>query len=338
MKVLLVASKGDFEEDVSKVTGIGRYAREVYNGLVNSGINVSAYPVYDYSSFTSSFLSMIKGMLHNYADYDIIHLLSPKPFFPIRKGKARWITTVHDLFFLKYKESKPTPMMERFYIKSILSSDAIIAVSSLIKEDVERLGYKGKVFVVNPGIGDEFFTAPIKREEKKKIVKLGYIGKLDSERKDVIRGIRIFKKLKDENVIFELWGSYNPNSEVFKEIKKESEDDRRIKIMGPAPNEKLIEIYDSFDALFFPTKEEGFGLSIIEAQARGVPVIVFKNARIPKEVCEYCIKIDDELQSTDEITSFRDKYFQSLRDYASQFSWKNSVKKVINIYNNLIDL
>lgn len=335
MIVLLIAGKDDFNEDVSKVTGIGRYVREVYRGLKKQ-IDVETYPLFDYSSIFSSVNSVIKGIFHDYSGYDIIHLLSPKPFFPLRKGKAKWLTTVHDLFFLKYRESKPSPYMQKVYLKSVLNSDALIVVSSLVKDNVEKLGYKKKIFVVNPGIGEEFFTTPLTRYEKHDIIKLGYIGKLDSERKDVIRGIKVFRKIKEKNVIFELWGSYNPNSEIFKKIKKESKEDPRIKIMRPAPDEKLVEIYDSFDAFFFPTKEKGFGLPIVEAQARGVPVILFKDARISEEVCGNCIKIDEELPPLDYIESFKEKYYDKLRNSASKFSWENSIRKIINIYTNLI--
>ena len=336
VKVLLVASKSDFEEDVSRVTGIGRYAREIYRGLKSSGIDVYTYPIYDYSSFTSSVLSSVKAILHNYADYDIVHLLSPKPFFPLRKGRAKWVTTVHDLFFLKYKESRPSPLMEKLYLRSILGSDSIIAVSSLVKEDVERLGYKGRVYVVNPGIGEEFFTTPRKERKERNVIKIGYIGRLDSERKDVVRGIRAFKKLKEENVVFELWGSYNPSSAIFKEIIKEAKDDPRIRIMGPAPDEKIIEIYDSFDAFFFPTKEEGFGLPIVEAQARGVPVIVFKDARVPPEVCEMCITANDELPDPEYIASFRENNYLKLIEFSSKFTIENQIKKLMIVYSYII--
>ncbi|MFP3130708.1 MAG: glycosyltransferase [Nitrososphaeria archaeon] len=320
---------------MSKVTGIGRYVREVYK-TVKKQIDVDVYPLFDYSSIFSSFSSVIKGIFHNYSDYDIIHLLSSnKPFFPLRKSKAKWITTVHDLFFLKYRESKPLPYMQKVYLKSMLNSDALIVNSSLVKEDVEKLGYKKKIFVINPGIGEEFFTTPLTRYERHDIIKLGYIGKLDSERKDLIRGIKALKKIKEKNVVLELWGSYNPESDIFNEIKKVSEEDPRIRIMGPAADEKLVEIYDSFDALFFPTKEEGFGLPIIEAQARGVPVIVFKDARIPEEVCNYCIRINEDFPEISYIKSFKEKYCDLLRKNASKFTWENFIKDLLIAYNNV---
>ncbi|MBB5254991.1 glycosyltransferase [Sulfurisphaera ohwakuensis] len=331
MKVLLVASKGDFKEDMSKVTGIGRYSREVYNGLSNAGINVTILPLYDYSSLPSSILTTVKGIFHNYSGYDIIHILSPKPLIPIRKGKAKLITTVHDLFFLKYKESEPMPLMKRFYVKSILSSDTIITVSSLVKEDVERLGYKKKVFVVSPGIDERFFNKPIVKKRRRDIVKLGYIGMIDSERKNVVRGIRAFKKLKEKNVVFELWGSYNPNSEIFKEILKEAKEDPRIRIMGPTPEDRLVETYDAFDYFLFPTKEEGFGFPIVEANARGVPIIVFEDARIPEEVCKYCIRLKED------DFSIPDKNFdeEKLKKFARNFSWRNSLENLLKVYNEI---
>ncbi|WP_016732214.1 glycosyltransferase family protein [Saccharolobus islandicus] len=112
MKVLLIGEKNDFKGEIEKVTGIGRYARELLIGL-REKVEVSALPLYDHSSLYSSLGSIIKGIFYDYSKYDIIHLIAPKPFFPLRKGNAVWVTTVHDLFFLKYKESKPICLLWR---------------------------------------------------------------------------------------------------------------------------------------------------------------------------------------------------------------------------------
>jgi len=106
--------------------------------------------------------------------------------------------------------------------------------------------------------------------------------------------------------------------------------------MGPAPDEKLVEIYDSFDAFFFPTKEEGFGLPIIEAQARGVPVIVFKDARIPEEACNYCIRINNDLLNIEEILSLKNQFYEKIIQYSKKFAWKNIMPNILNIYKSLL--
>ena len=51
--------------------------------------------------------------------------------------------------------------------------------------------------------------------------------------------------------------------------------------MGLALEERLIGIYDSFDVFAFPSLYEGFGLPILEAQSRGLPVIIYKYGKIP---------------------------------------------------------
>ena len=47
----------------------------------------------------------------------------------------------------------------------------------------------------------------------------------------------------------------------------------------------LAEIYNGFDVFCLPTKGEGFGLPIIEAQACGVPVILTNTTSCP-ELCK----------------------------------------------------
>jgi hypothetical protein len=61
MEVLLIATKRDFEAEISGVTGIGRYARSVYEGLSRL-VQVEKYPVFDYSSFLSSLITTLKGI------------------------------------------------------------------------------------------------------------------------------------------------------------------------------------------------------------------------------------------------------------------------------------
>jgi len=64
---------------------------------------------------------------------------------------------------------------------------------------------------------------------------------------------------------------------------KEIKQNERIKFIGFAPEEKIVDIYDSFDVFVFPILYEGFGMPIIEAQSRGLPVIIYKYGKIPKK-------------------------------------------------------
>jgi len=48
------------------------------------------------------------------------------------------------------------------------------------------------------------------------------------------------------------------------------------------PREIMVQMYNSLDVFLLPSKGEGFGLPIVEAQACGVPVIVSNNTSMPE--------------------------------------------------------
>ncbi|MGC9105616.1 MAG: glycosyltransferase [Thermoprotei archaeon] len=335
--MLIGVNEGDLSEDLSRVTGIGKYVRELVSRLreMRDDLNLEVKVVYNYRNALSAIKSVVKGVLADFSTYDIVHFVSPKPFAPLRRKVL--ITTVHDLFFLKYRESGH-PLLKKFYVENVLRSDAVIAVSSLIEEDLKRtINYKGKSFVVNLGIDEKFFNPSRTSERREKVrLKLGFVGRVDHERKNLVRGIRTFKELKDENAVFEIWGAYDPGSKVFVRVRREAEGDARVRFMGPAPEERIVEIYDSFDALFLPSIEEGFGLPILEANARGVPVIVYEDARIPREVCKYCIRIKAELPSADEILEYKQKFREEMIEFTRGFTWANVAQRTYEIYKSLL--
>ncbi len=63
--------------------------------------------------------------------------------------------------------------------------------------------------------------------------------------------------------------------------------------------DELLEIYKSAYCLFYPSKAEGFGLPVIEAQALGCPVVCYPNAAV-KEIAQ-----DSVLYLNTEVSNFR---------------------------------
>src|SRR5437762_9899822 len=54
-------------------------------------------------------------------------------------------------------------------------------------------------------------------------------------------------------------------------------DDRRVKWFGPVTRNKAAEFYRNADVFLLPTLSDGFAITQLEAQARGLPVIASKN-------------------------------------------------------------
>ena len=103
--------------------------------------------------------------------------------------------------------------------------------------------------------------------------------------------VRAFKKIDERGVAFRVWGR---ESYDYKMAVAAAAGDRAIEFMGFAPDDKIVQIYDSFDVFVFPSTYEGFGIPIIEAMSRGLPVIINKEGRIPEEVRKYCFEAKDE--------------------------------------------
>jgi glycosyltransferase involved in cell wall biosynthesis len=103
----------------------------------------------------------------------------------------------------------------------------------------------------------------------------------------------------------------------------------------------LINIYDSFDAFIFPSYHEGEGLPILEAQSRGLPVIIYKNGKIPKEVRKYCFEAESPEHMAQIIENIKENgYNEKLRKkataYARSFTWEKTARETLKVYNKII--
>jgi glycosyltransferase involved in cell wall biosynthesis len=111
--------------------------------------------------------------------------------------------------------------------------------------------------------------------------------------------------------------------------------------MGFAQESRMAQIYDRFDAFVFPSLHEGFGIPILEAQARGLPVIIYKYGKIPKEVRTYCLEAEDAEGAARIIRGLREHgYDEKLRKkataYARSFRWSKTARATLEVYREVL--
>ena len=116
---------------------------------------------------------------------------------------------------------------------------------------------------------------------------------------------------------------------------------KNIKFMGFAPENKLVNTYDSFDAFVFPSLYEGFGLPILEAQSRSLPVIIYKYGKIPKEVRKYCFEAENPEHMAQIIEDLKENgYNEKLKNkattYARTFTWERCAKETLEAYKVVV--
>src|SRR6266404_7837674 len=110
--------------------------------------------------------------------------------------------------------------------------------------------------------------------------------------------------------------------------------------------ELLPKVYAGADLLVMPSTVEGFGLPVLEAMACGTPVIASRTASLPEVAGDAAIYFDPAsseelgvqieriLHSPELQASLRNKGIQR----AKQFTWRQSARQHIELYNRLLGL
>lgn len=349
MRIALLSMQGNFDKDLGQ--GVQKYIYNVWQHMLalKSEHTIDKVELGSGNGRRMRELSFtFSSLFHNMNGYDIIHMPAPIAFNPINRGKAITMTTSHEFFFLK--EDNPLRLMPEgrvpsyrklaydLCIRQLLSSDYMIVDSTLIRDEAISKGYdRNRIFLVNIGVDDEFLDAHMKPKEEGKEFIVGRLGSF-GYRKNVAFSIRAFRKIEDNDIRFEIWGK---PSGTYDELVKLASGDPRIQFMGFAPKEKLVETYDRFDVYLHPILYTGFEMEILEAQARGIPVIVSKNAQIPEEVKRYAFEADDEDHMAQLIKEFKEDGYDKKRqkvamEYARSFTWEKTAEGTLNAYRKAL--
>lgn len=117
-----------------------------------------------------------------------------------------------------------------------------------------------------------------------------------------------------------------------------------IRMLGYLPDDELANAYAGAQVFCYPSLEEGFGLPILEAMRLGCPVLTSQTSCFP-EVAGPALQIDPySIPSISEGLKYllnlspskRDSVKQAGQSWAAGFSWKESAKKYLSLYQELL--
>ncbi|HUY70103.1 MAG TPA: glycosyltransferase [Candidatus Baltobacteraceae bacterium] len=354
MKVCMFSLKGNFNKDIGQ--GVQRMMYEMQSNIGelmrSKGGTFDKVELGFGKGYTTRRISFtLASMLHSFRGYDILHSPGLIMYNPPR-GKAKMLTTLAELALVDKESPYATEMaasktekletafdrMVRARVRgAMMRSDYLTAISSLVRDEAISVGFDpDKVFVVNIGVDERFLNQPLSKP-KNETFKVGYLGAMNT-RKNVKFLINAVKQIPDRDLRLEVWGK---KSLEYENLARLAGGDSRINFMGFAPEDGIVGIYDSFDVLVHPVLYTGFEMEILEAQSRGVPVIVYKRAYIAKEVRKYCIEAEDEAHAAQLILQIKESgYDQKRRDeamaYARTFTWKRNAEEMVGVYEKIL--
>ena len=198
------------------------------------------------------------------------------------------VTTVHDFTYEYYFKGLPK-LVHHFQKKNaILNSKKIICVSNNTKTDLLRFYPNlndGQIEVIYNGVSDDYF--PLQTGDctflnntfgtdfKEYVL---FVGKREDAYKNFGMVVDACRLTKSKLLI--VGGGHLSRSEV---VMLDSQLGlHQYKQIAGVTNVQLNEIYNNASFLVYPSLYEGFGISIIEAQKSGCPVICSNTSSIPE--------------------------------------------------------
>jgi glycosyltransferase involved in cell wall biosynthesis len=328
------------------LSGVGVYSREILRGLARAHPEASYLFCYRPHRFLGSFADPLpphasrRLLRENHApSADLFHGLNQ------RLGSARHrraVSTFHDLFVISGDYSTPE-FRERFTAQARAAaqrSDLIITVSRFTARQVEQLlnVEPSRIRVIHHGARPAAQIArPGAREQM--ILSVGAIQR----RKNTVRLVEAFEQL-DQGWKLVLAGSSGFGSEDALERIGRSPRKLDIQVLGYVPDRKLEELYQRAAIFAFPSLDEGFGMPVLDAMARGVPVATSNVSAMPEVAGDAAILIDptdvasiaDGLRMLITDTALRAQLSRAGLLRAQEFSWEKSVEATWKVYQELL--
>jgi glycosyltransferase involved in cell wall biosynthesis len=235
------------------------------------------------------------------------------------------------------------------------SCDLVIADSHYLAKQIRRKFPlpKSKIKVIHcgadvdkikPGKKDPILVKKHELENKKVILYLGLFIK----RKNPAFLIKVFASLQQQYPHTKLiMIGKGPEEKRLKALAREFEVKQDVIFPGPQYNTDKLRYYQTADVFAFPSHNEGFVLSVLEAMAAGLPLVVSNSVSLPEAITNnrngYLAKpnhLKDWLAKLAQLIS-NEKLRQTISRQAryravKQFSWQSCGQKVIKAYQKLI--
>lgn len=285
MKIIFPLAKAGSGSDI--------FTYNLVSGLNNSSIQADIQYLPKWSGYVPS----IMGKLCNPSNYDTIHA-------NIWNGFAfTWlkptVVTSHSAVRLPELKKYQNNSQRLFYrlvskreASSLKTASAVCCVSDFTAKYLEKMyGYSDSIIIYN-GINTDIFSPNEKEKRPNQKYKNKKINLFFSGNRRVMKGFdlipKIMRELGEEYILTIASGLRN---------QKKSAPQRNIIDLGRIKYNQIHQFYQDTDIFLFPTRLEGFGLSIAEAMSCEKPVVATNCSSIPELLIDgkggYLCPIDD---------------------------------------------
>lgn len=239
------------------------------------------------------------------AGVDLVHSLASTA--PLR-GRFRRVVTVHDLIYARFPEAHSRLREKGMAVlvpQGARRSDRVIADSRSTRQDlIELLGIgPERIDVVPLGLGSLRREPPLSASETRARFDLGerqVVLSLSAKRphKNLLALIDAFALIASaERPVLVLPGYPTPHEAELREHSRALGLERDVRFAAWVSAEELEGLWAIARAFVFPSLYEGFGLPVLEAMARGVPVACSNASSLPEVAGDAALLFDPRQES-----------------------------------------
>jgi glycosyltransferase involved in cell wall biosynthesis len=279
---------------------------------------------------------------------DLVHsLASTAPLW----GRFRKVVTVHDLIYARFPEAHAgirDKGMRVLVPRAARRSDRVIVDSQSTREDLMRLIRipSERIDVVPLGIGRVQHEAPLAERELRARFDLGerhVVLSLSAKRphKNLRALIGALARLPAERrPLLVLPGYATAHENELLEFARAAGVEPDVRFLGWCTGEEVEGLWAIAEAFVFPSLYEGFGLPVLEAMARGVPVACSNAASLPEVAGDAALLFDphdehaiaEALRRLLEDSALRDRLRSRGLARAREFSWERAARLTLESY------
>ena len=285
------------------------------------------------------------------AGVDLVHsLASTAPVW----GSFRRVVTIHDVIYRIHPEAHGLRSLALRALIPLAArrSHRIIAPSDTTRRDLVRLLKvpQQKIDVVPNGIGIPPAASWESEQELRRRYDLGtrpvvLTVSLKRPNKNLVRLLDAFALIPNERrPLLVLAGHATPYEEELRRhaARLHVADDTRF--LSWVPNAELEGLYRASTCFVFPSVYEGFGLPVLEAMSRGVPVACSKRGALAEIADDAALLFDPEqprsiasaLERLLADPAERKRLSSAGRTNAARFSWAETARKTLDTYESAL--
>jgi len=231
--------------------------------------------------------------------------------------------------------------MERLLIPIFYRDTVIVTVSESTKEELTKMGIQSdNIYVIYNGIGNSLFP-----DKKSNIPTVIYFGRV-KKYKRIDNLIRAFKYVKEripnaKLIVAGKGDNYKELKSLANHLKLDS-----AEFIGEVSEEEKIKLLQRAWVFVTTSEKEGWGLSVIEANACGTPAVAYDVPGLRDSIrhgYNGLLVEDGNIKALADIithllenNNLREKLSRNAVKWAKRFSWDRSAKKLEKVIRSVV--